>query len=65
MIKYAGSGVTLSEGSSTTYYMLEFELQFVQIKIGFIGNSLVVQWLGQGAFTPGAWVQSLDCELIC
>ena len=55
MIKYAGSGVTLSEGSSTTYYMLEFELQFVQIKIGFIGNSLVVQWLGQGAFTPGAW----------
>ena len=65
MIKYVGSRVTLSEGSSTTYYMLEFEFQFVQIKMGFIGNSLVVQWLGQGAFTPGAWVQSLDCELIC
>ena len=47
MIKYVGSRVTLSEGSSTTYCMLEFELQFVQIKMGFIGNSLVVQWLGQ------------------
>ena len=26
-------------------------------------NSLVVQWLGLGAFTPGAWVHSLVGEL--
>ena len=27
------------------------------------GNSLAVQWLGLGAFTAGAWVQSLVKEL--
>ena len=28
-----------------------------------IGSSLVVQWLGLGSFTAGAWVQSLVREL--
>ena len=30
----------------------------VQKKI-YVGNSLVVQWLGLGAFTAVTWVQSL------
>ena len=36
------------------------EISFLKFKIG---NSLVVLWLGFGAFTALAWVQSLVREL--
>ena len=32
------------------------------MKFNSTGDSLVVQWLGLGAFTAGAWVQSLVRE---
>ena len=36
---------------------------YVYLKM-ILGNSLVVQWLGLGAFTIESWVQSLVRELI-
>ena len=64
MVKYAGSGVTLPEGSSILLTAcLTSEPQFAQIKMGFIRNSLAVQGLGLGVFTAGAWVQSPIGEL--
>ena len=37
--------------------------QILKLKNPGFGNSLTVQWLGFGAFTAVAWVQSLVGEL--
>ena len=39
------------------------EKRIVSSAKGAGGSSLAVQWLGLGAFTAGAWVQSLIREL--
>ena len=47
---------------STIILLCNLCLVLVAFKI-FLGNSLVVQWLGLGAFTAMAWVQTLVGEL--